>query len=167
MGNVLMIQLRQKRSSILVSSPWRPVRYCYSPSGVKERTGLVSLLLSLLASLLQPWLILGRGIRLPRANAARVTTQRHRRDKEEGKTGRKSSGVRTKWTKEGEKDSKKGQRWVVTRKNGKVRGKNTNIWQKIQTDGTPVNSGNISTYSSNGTEMIEWPIAMMNSKEKK
>lgn len=28
--------------------------YCYSPSGVKERTGLVSLLLSLLASLLQP-----------------------------------------------------------------------------------------------------------------
>lgn len=40
----------------------------YSPSGVKQRTGLVSLLLSRLASRLQPWLTLGRGIRLPLAD---------------------------------------------------------------------------------------------------
>ena len=33
---------------------WVSVHYCYSPRGVKERTGLVSRLLSLLASLLQP-----------------------------------------------------------------------------------------------------------------
>lgn len=102
-----MIQFKQKGWSILRSSPWRPVCYCYSPSGVKERTGLVSLLLSLLASLLQPWLILGRGIRLPRANATRVTTQQPRRDKDEGrKTGRKSSGVRTKWTRRQNKKDK-------------------------------------------------------------
>lgn len=37
------------------------------PRGWKERTGLVSLLLSRLASRLHPWLTLGRGIRLLRA----------------------------------------------------------------------------------------------------
>lgn len=65
---------------------------CYSPRGVKERTGLVSRLLSLLASLLQPWLILGRGIRLPRANATQVTTTecRQKRKRKKGK-GRKST----------------------------------------------------------------------------
>lgn len=64
--------------------------YYYSPRGVKERTGLVSRLLSLLASLLQPWLILGRGIRLPRANATQVTTP-HRSRSEGGGTGERKS----------------------------------------------------------------------------
>lgn len=59
----------------------------YSPSGVKERTGLVSLLLSRLASRLQPWLTLGRGIRLPLADPPpRENTKKRaerKKDKEE------------------------------------------------------------------------------------
>lgn len=124
--------------SVPISFPWRPFCYCYSPSGVKERTGLVSLLLSLLASLLQPWLILGRGIRLPRANATRVTTQRPRGDKDEGrKTGRKSSGVRTKWTRGTRRQSKKKKRTKVScdkEEWGRYMDK-TQIWQKRQTEG--------------------------------
>lgn len=52
----------------------------YSPSGEKPRAGLVSRLLSRLVSRLQPWLALGRGIRLRAAESGR------RRRGQEGRT---------------------------------------------------------------------------------
>ena len=48
----------------------------YSPSGAKPRAGLVSRLLSRLASRLHPWLVLGRGIRLLRASVQHEGFQR-------------------------------------------------------------------------------------------
>lgn len=61
----------------------------YSPSGVKERTGLVSLLLSRLASRLQPWLTLGRGIRLPLADPPPRKHQKKSREKHKDKEEQK------------------------------------------------------------------------------
>lgn len=58
----------------------------YLPRGGKERTGLVSLLLSRLASRLHPWLTLGRGMRLPRASMIQgADKQQHRREKTQEK----------------------------------------------------------------------------------
>lgn len=51
----------------------------HSPRGWKERTGLVSLLLSRLASRLHPWLTLGRGIRLLRANRRVIAEWKERK----------------------------------------------------------------------------------------
>lgn len=101
---------------------WVSVHYCYSPRGVKERTGLVSRLLSLLASLLQPWLILGRGIRLPRANATRVTTPHRSRGKGKwGNRGRKGSGGKKSCNKK-TKDKEEGHKEVEQEKDKEERG---------------------------------------------
>ena len=122
-------QKKKKRVSLLLyylthHPSWVTVHYCYSPRGVKERTGLVSRLLSLLASLLQPWLILGRGIRLPRANATQVTTPHRSRGKcERGNRGRKSSGGKkscNKKTKDKEEGRKEENKKKTKRREGKV-----------------------------------------------
>lgn len=83
--------LTNKRSAVvklIIPGSWNGCG-AYSPSGVKERTGLVSLLLSRLASRLQPWLTLGRGIRLPLADPPPRKHQEKSREKHKDKEEQK------------------------------------------------------------------------------